>query len=110
MDISIIITYYSGLNIIQNCLYSLYDSLKTTKYSYEIIVVNDNPNIKLENYLQDFSSLKILNHEINMGHPAACNNGAKIATGQNLILWIVIFLLLIIGWKICIKALLIFPI
>ena len=66
MDISIIITYYSGLNIIQNCLYSLYDSLKTTKYSYEIIVVNDNPNIKLENYLQDFSSLKILNHEINM--------------------------------------------
>lgn len=85
MDISIIITYYSGLNIIQNCLYSLYDSLKTTKYSYEIIVVNDNPNIKLENYLQDFSSLKILNHEINMGHPAACNNGAKIAIGQNLI-------------------------
>lgn len=85
MDVSIIITYYSGLNIMKNCLFHLYKSLETTKYSYEVVIVNDNPDIKLEKYLQEFSSVKIINHEINMGHPAACNTGAKIAAGKYLI-------------------------
>ena len=85
MDISIIITYYSGLNIMKNCLYQLYETLKFVKYSYEIIIVNDNPDIKLEKYLQDFSAITIINHDINMGHPAACNNGAKIALGKYLV-------------------------
>lgn len=85
MDMSIIITYYSGLNIMKNCLFHLYESLKTTKYLYEIIIVNDNPDIKLEKFLQEFSSAKIINHEVNKGHPAACNTGAKIAKGKYLI-------------------------
>lgn len=48
MDVSIIISYYSGLNILKNCLSQLYKTLKYTKYFYEIIVVNDNPDVKLE--------------------------------------------------------------
>lgn len=85
MDVSIIISYYSGLNIMKNCLFQLCKTLKSTKHSYEIIVVNDNPDIRLEKYLQESASIKIINHEINMGHPAACNNGANIAKGNYLI-------------------------
>lgn len=85
MDISIIISYYSGLNIMKNCLYQLFETLNSTNWSCEVIVVNDNPDVKLEYYLQEFSSIKIINHEINMGHPAACNSGAKIAMGKYLV-------------------------
>lgn len=48
MDVSIIISYYSGLNILKNCLSQLYKTLIFTKCSYEVIVVNDNPDVKLE--------------------------------------------------------------
>lgn len=85
MDVSIIISYYSGLNILKNCLYQLYKTLNSTNYSYEVIVVNDNPDVRLEKKLQEFSSIKVINHETNMGHPAACNNGAKIAMGKYLV-------------------------
>lgn len=69
----------------KNCLFNLYETLKFTKYSYEIIIVNDNPDIKLEKYLEEFSSIKVINHKTNMGHPMACNNGAKIAKGKYLV-------------------------
>lgn len=54
MDVSIIISYYSGLNILKNCLSQLYKTLKYTKYFYEIIVVNDNPDVKLEKIYKSF--------------------------------------------------------
>lgn len=85
MDISIIITYYSGINIIKNCITQLVNSLVNTKYSYEIIIVNDNPNIDLENQLGLSYTLKIINHETNLGHPAACNTGAQNAVGNFLV-------------------------
>ena len=37
MDVSIIISYYSGLNILKNCLSQLYKTLKYTKYFYETL-------------------------------------------------------------------------
>lgn len=85
MDVSIIITYYSGLNIMQNCLSQLVKSLNNTIYKYEIIIVNDNPEINLENHLKHFSTIKIINHEMNLGHPAACNTGAQKALGKFLV-------------------------
>lgn len=85
MDVSIIITYYSGLNIIKNCINRLLESLNDTVYSYEIIIVNDNPNINLVDQFVLFPKLKIINHEKNGGHPMACNTGAKYATGEFLI-------------------------
>lgn len=69
----------------KNCLFHLYETLESTKFSYEIIIVNDNPDIKLENYLQEFPIMKIINHETNLGHPVACNNGAEIAKGKYLV-------------------------
>ena len=85
MDISIIITYYSGLNIIKSCVNRLLDSLNDNVYSYEIIIVNDNPNINLADQFILFPKIKIINHEKNGGHPMACNTGAKYATGEFLI-------------------------
>ena len=63
MDISIIITYYSGLNILKGCVNRLLDSLANTEYSYEIIIVNDNPNINLAEQVISLQKLKIINHE-----------------------------------------------
>lgn len=85
MDISIIITYYSGLNILLCCLNELFKTLNVKNYSYEVIIVNDNPDIQLEKHLCEYPPIKIINHKINLGHPAACNNGAKAAKGDYLI-------------------------
>lgn len=85
MDISIIITYYSGLNIIKSCVDHLLKSLDNIAYSYEIIIVNDNPNINLIDQFISLPKLKIINHKKNGGHPMACNTGAKYATGKFLI-------------------------
>lgn len=85
MDISIIITFYSGINIIKNCVNQLLNSLNDTSYSYEIIIVNDNPNINLMAEFVSIPDLKIINHEKNGGHPMACNTGAKYAAGRFLI-------------------------
>lgn len=85
MDISIIITYYSGLNILKNCISHLVESLKNITFNHEIIIVNDNPNVLLEEHLKMFSMLTIINHKQNQGHPTACNTGAKYASGKFLV-------------------------
>ena len=48
MDISIIITYYSGLNILKNCISHLVESFKNINFNNEIIIVNVNTNVLLE--------------------------------------------------------------
>lgn len=97
MDLSIIITYYSGYNVIVKCLEELQKALNETDISTETIIVNDNPDENLEQLLQCFSGIKIINHEKNQGHPAACNTGAKNAIG-NLLLFMDCDIFVTVGW------------
>lgn len=83
--ISIIITFYTGLNILISNLSLL---VQTRLKGVEIIIVNDNPTIKLTaEMLPKFNNipLKILKMPQNGGYAAACNMGAKNADGELLI-------------------------
>lgn len=84
--ISIIITYYKGLNILRSCLLLLQNMDLS---NVEIIVVNDNPNSTLS---KDMLSLKqdtpiiILTMPQNGGYAAACNYGVRNANGDFIVL------------------------
>lgn len=83
--ISIIITYYTGLNILKSNLSLL---SKTELRDAEIIIVNDNPTIDLpKETLPKINGvlLRILTMPQNGGYAAACNFGARNANGELLI-------------------------
>ena len=83
--ISIIITYFTGLNILKTNLSLL---LQQKLDNTEIIIVNDNPDSCLTKDMlplkQDIS-IRILSMSQNGGYGAACNYGAKNASGETLI-------------------------
>ncbi|MBR1740336.1 MAG: glycosyltransferase, partial [Lachnospiraceae bacterium] len=83
--ISIIITYYSGINILKSNI-QLLD--KTVNIDAEIIIVNDNPSNKLNE--QELSNLtdipiKIVPMLENKGYAAACNLGVTESSGDLLL-------------------------
>lgn len=83
--ISIIITYYTGLNILNSNLSLL---IQSKLNDAEIIIVNDNPSIKLTTEMlpqTDEIPIKILTMPQNGGYAAACNLGAQNADGELLI-------------------------
>lgn len=83
--ISIIITYYTGVNILYSNLSLL---LQTKLENVEIIIVNDNPKHELTvNMLppSDTVPIRILTMPQNGGYAAACNYGVENANGELLI-------------------------
>lgn len=83
--ISIIITYYTGLNILQSNLSLL---AQTKLDNVEIIIVNDNPSVSLNTKMlpkMNGTLLRILAMPQNGGYAAACNFGAQNANGELLI-------------------------
>lgn len=87
MKYTIITTFYNGKNILDSCLYHTISTIKN-KSDIEIIVVNDNPQISIENIINKYTSdisIKLINVDKNGGHPKACNIGANAANGDYLI-------------------------
>lgn len=85
MKKSIIITYYSGFNILKTGIQLL---LPTIDEYTEIIIVNDNPSAHFggDDIIKPVPScLKIVHMERNGGYAAACNFGAQSADGDLLI-------------------------
>lgn len=83
--VSIIITYYTGLNILKSNLTLLQQH---NLDNIEILVVNDNPSSTLTyEMLPQFSpeKLRILTMPQNGGYAAACNFGAQNALGSLLV-------------------------
>lgn len=88
MKYSIIITFYSGINILDACLEHTTCTLDDLCSETEIIVVNDNPRVSLTNIIKKYKNqynIKLLSMPQNGGHPAACNFGASSAIGTYLI-------------------------
>jgi len=84
---SIIITYYQNPKILELCLIRLKQTLRYTE-SFEAIVVNDNPNEKIDTIISEFQDkmkIHLINSEKNNGYSGACNIGATIACGKYLI-------------------------
>lgn len=83
IDVSIIIINYNTFDLLLNCLNSIYS--KTTKITYEIIVVDNNsPNREIENLLEIFPNVKLMLSRNNGGFGAGNNFGSTEAGGKYL--------------------------
>lgn len=88
MNISIIITFYSGINILKLCIQNIIENTDIGG-NLEILIVNDNPNADLSSIVDLFSDvcdLSIYIMEKNSGYSAACNAGVKIAKYDYIVL------------------------
>jgi GT2 family glycosyltransferase len=80
--VSIIIPVYNQVNYTINCLNSLYNNIGT-KFSFEIIIINDNSTDRTLSALQKyFSGIQIITNEANMGFVLSCNKGAEFSKGK----------------------------
>jgi glycosyltransferase involved in cell wall biosynthesis len=83
--ISVIIPVYNVENYIRECLNSIVNQTIGIE-NIEVIVVNDctpdNSMDIVEEYAEKYSSIKIIEHEINQGLGPARNTGLKHATAE----------------------------
>ncbi|HLN19368.1 MAG TPA: glycosyltransferase family 2 protein [Patescibacteria group bacterium] len=82
--ISIIIVNYQSKKRLDGCLTSIFGNI-LSKISGEVILVNNDSNETLEEYINRFNNLRILNNRENAGFSRACNQGAGIAQGEILL-------------------------
>jgi len=81
MDLSIIIPSFNTKEILRNCLQSILDNTK--KITFEIIVVDNNSCDKSPEMIEkNFSSVKLIQNEENLGFAKANNQGINKATGK----------------------------
>ncbi len=82
-DLSIIITSYNTKEITKNCLDSILKPLKTSSLNYEIIIVDNHSTDGsfeiLKTYSSNYSNIRIIENEENLGFGKANNQGVRIA-------------------------------
>jgi glycosyltransferase involved in cell wall biosynthesis len=86
LDISAVIPVYNAEKTINICFHSVYDDLRDSGYSFEIILINDgssdNSFACLENIKAEYNSCVVLINQKNLGPSSARNTGLKYAKGQ----------------------------
>ncbi|MBS1516401.1 MAG: glycosyltransferase family 2 protein [Bacteroidetes bacterium] len=83
-DLSIVIVSWNTKALLRKCLQSVYD--ETKKYSFEIIVVdNDSPDDSAGMVRDEFSEVKLVANKTNNGFAPANNQGLAIAEGKNIL-------------------------
>ena len=87
MKYSILITYYSGKNLVKSAITLLCQSLGKCQ-DIEIIISNDNPNENINEFadIDKYQRIKIINSDKNGGYSIALNRAANAAKGNMLIL------------------------
>ncbi|MDF2571509.1 MAG: rhamnosyltran: rhamnosyltransferase [Sporomusa sp.] len=81
---SIVILTYNKLDYNKLCIESI--RKYTEPDSYEIIVVDNNSTDGTAEWLQSQSDLKLIMNSENVGFPAGCNQGIKVACGDSILL------------------------
>ena len=82
-DVSVIIVNYKTVNLILDCVRSIYE--QTEGVSYEIIVVDNNSEDGFQERIQElFPEVVCLPLSENIGFGRANNEGSKIAKGRNI--------------------------
>jgi glycosyltransferase involved in cell wall biosynthesis len=82
MEISVVIPCFNSEKTIERCIRSL-NNQTIPKEIYELIIVDDGSDNPIEKYIsQEFSNVRILKHEKNLGLPSALNTAIKNAVGR----------------------------
>ena len=81
MQLSIIIVSYNSLRLLENCLFSIQKAMQTI--DGEIIIVDNNSKDGIKDHLPSkFPRVKFIFNNENLGFAKACNQGAKISSGD----------------------------
>lgn len=80
IDVSIIIVNFNTKKLVEDCVASIKRNIK--KVSYEIIVVDNDSDEKLEK----LEKVKFIYNKSNLGFAKANNQGIKLAKGRNILL------------------------
>lgn len=83
LPISIIVPVYNGKDFLDQCLQSLLDQ---TFQNFEILIVDDcstdNSSKIIKYYANRDERIKVIQHPINRGLPAALNSGIEVSRGE----------------------------
>jgi len=85
MDVSIIIVNFNSFDILRKCIHSIITHTNE-KLKYEIIVVDNNSEGEIEEFVKDFDSIRLVKLNYNSGFAFANNIGVKIAKGDYILL------------------------
>ncbi|MCT4619642.1 MAG: glycosyltransferase [Marinisporobacter sp.] len=84
MKTSIVILTYNQLHYTKLCI----DSIRkyTDKNTYELIVIDNHSTDGTPQWLKEQEDIQCILNEKNLGFPKGCNQGIKMATGDNVLL------------------------
>lgn len=86
LDISIIIPFYKGNNYLKqiedNLKQFIFNSKVQNKFQFEVIIVNDSPNVEMKINEWMRQNVQIINNEINSGIHFSRVHGLKYAKGK----------------------------
>lgn len=83
--VSIIIVSYNNFHLLEDCLNSVANYLKSVEYEI-ILIDNNSTEAGLDELLSKYNSIKIIKNSENLGFSKANNQGYKIAEGRYLLL------------------------
>jgi len=86
VDFSIIVVTYNSEDFIRECLESVYNAMKNTKFSFEVIVVDNNSQDATVKILGDFPEVKLVKNKENLGFSRANNLAFENSKGKILFL------------------------
>jgi GT2 family glycosyltransferase len=84
-ELSIIIVNYRSEQYLKSCVASLFNNLGI-KTNFEVIVVNNDENFSIADSFGELPEVRLIDHQKNIGFGAANNIGAKVASGEYLLL------------------------
>lgn len=79
-QISVIIITYNSSLYIKNCINHVLKYIKS--YNYEIIIIDNNSDDDLENFISEFNNILFIKNKNNIGFAKACNQAIKISNGE----------------------------
>jgi GT2 family glycosyltransferase len=78
--LSIIIPHYNGIDILRNCLSTLYAS---TFNDFEVIIVDNGSSDGSQNFIkEEFPETRLIESKKNLGYAGGCNLGYENSTGE----------------------------
>jgi GT2 family glycosyltransferase len=77
--VSVIIPTYNRTEKLLNCINSVVSS---SYKNFEILVINDNPNLDLSDKLKQYKKLRLIQHQKELLWVASRNEGARVAKGE----------------------------
>ena len=84
MQLSVIIVSYNSMELLENCLFSVQKSMQSI--DGEIIIVDNNSKDGIKDHIPSkFPGVKIIFNNENLGFAKACNQGAKISSGNHIL-------------------------